>query len=259
MKAYELLLQGKALRDGLNANDTAKARVLFERALELDPNYARVYMYLADTYVVDLWLGLADNDAPHHALEMARKGASLDNKDVYIQDQLGYAYLCAGLWDDADMQFQKTLFQIVNEAESMAWCGYGFLLLGQPEKALEVVVEAVRLDPLHPPALDWIFGQIHFHLGHYDKAVGFLIGEALLNSLAHAFLVSAYAHSGREDDAKTALRSFVVHRRKELHSRGIVVDSDTIISLAGGFRMMWRRAEDWEHIVSGLSIAGLPH
>ncbi|NIP90240.1 MAG: tetratricopeptide repeat protein, partial [Gammaproteobacteria bacterium] len=63
MKAYELMLRAKALRDGLNAEDTAEARSLLERAIELDPDYARAYMYLADTYVVDLWLGLADEEA----------------------------------------------------------------------------------------------------------------------------------------------------------------------------------------------------
>ncbi len=131
MKAYELLLRGKALRDGLNPKDTARAKEYFEKVLNLDPNYARAYMYLADTFVVDMWLGLADPDAPKHALEIARKGAALDNNDVYIQDQLGYAYLSAQMWDQANVQFEKTLFRIVNEAESMAWCGYGFLLLSR--------------------------------------------------------------------------------------------------------------------------------
>jgi len=258
MRAYELLLQGKALRDGLNAEDTAKARVLYEKALKLDPRYARVYMYLADTYVVDSWLGLADEHAPRHALEIARKGAALDNKDVYIQDQLGYALLCAGLWDDADVQFEKTLAQIVNEAESMAWCGYGFLLLGRHEKACEVVLEAMRLDPLHPPALDWILGQVRFFMKQYDDVIRVLIGEALLNSLAHAFLVAAYAHSGRSKEASAALTSFIARRHSELNSRGISVDDDSITTLAAGFKKMWRSADDWDHLASGLKKAGLP-
>ena len=59
-------------------------------------------MYLSDTYIIDLWLGLAEPDAKEHALSIARKGAALDNRDVYIQDQLGFAYLCAGLWDEAE-------------------------------------------------------------------------------------------------------------------------------------------------------------
>ncbi len=258
MKAYELLLKGKALRDGLNATDNAKAKTFFQKALELDPGYARAYMYLADTYVVDLWLGLAETNAPTHALETARKGAALDNRDVYIQDQLGYAYLCAGLWDQADTQFCKTLSMIVNEAESMAWCGYGFLLLGQHEKARDVVVKAMRLDPLHPPALDWILGQVYFFAGRYDDAVSKLIGEARLNSLADAFLTAAYAHAGRQREAESALQSFVVNRKKELTERGFHVVTDNLISLAGGFKGMWRRETDWDHLASGLLKARLP-
>ena len=160
MKAYELMLRSKALRDGLNARDTAKARALLERDIALDPSIARSYMYLSDTYVIDLWLGLAGSDASDHILQIARNGAALDNRDVYIQDQLGIAYLCAGLWDEANAQFEKTLSQIENEAESMAWCGYAFLLLGRHEKGREVVSEAMRLDPLPPPSIDWIMGQI---------------------------------------------------------------------------------------------------
>ncbi|MEP4768931.1 MAG: adenylate/guanylate cyclase domain-containing protein [Roseibium sp.] len=258
LKAYELLLRGKALRDGLNAADNASAKRYFEKALAIDPNYARIYMYLADTYVVDLWLGLADADAPTQALEIARKGAALDNKDVYIQDQLGYAYLCAGLWDQADTQFHKTLSLIENEAESMAWCGYGFLLLGQHEKARVIVVEAMRLDPLHPPSLDWIIGQVYFLLGRYDDAVSKLIGEARLNSLASAFLTAAYAHSGRQNEAQASLQSFVRHRHQELSSRGLAAPRNTLRALAGGFQPMWRNLSDWEHLASGLRQAGLP-
>ncbi|WP_299352866.1 adenylate/guanylate cyclase domain-containing protein [uncultured Shimia sp.] len=258
MQAYELLLKGKALRDGLNAIDNARAKTCFERALEIDPDYARVYMYLADTYVVDLWLGLADTDAPTYALEIARKGAALDNRDVYIQDQLGYAYLCARQWDQADKQFQRTLSLIENEAESMAWCGYGFLLLGQADKARDVVVEAMRLDPMHPPSLDWIMGQIYFFLGRYDDAVSKLIGEARLNSLADAVLVAAYAQSGRQEEAETALRAFVDHRQREYASRGLAAPNTTLTELAGGFRAMWRHGRHWDRLADGLRRAGLP-
>ena len=252
MKAYELLLKGKALRDGLNPEDTARAKTYFEKALQLDASYARAYMYLADTYVVDMWLGLAEEDAAEKALYNARKGAALDNNDVFIQDQLGYAYLCAQLWDQANAQFEKTLSRIVNEAESMAWCGYGFLLLSRHEKAHEVVVEAMRLDPLHPPALDWILGQVYFFLGRFEDAIGKLIGEADLNSLADAFLVAAYAHSGRQKEAEVALQTFTQHRRSELASRGLPTGNDSIEELADGFRPMWRNKEDWDLLLSGL-------
>jgi len=258
MKAYELMLQAKALRDSLNAEDTARARVLLERALELDPQYARACMYLADTYVIDMWLGLAAPEASGMSLTLARRGAALDNNDAYIQDQLGFAYLCEGLWEDAEAQFDKTIAKIVNEAESMAWCGYGFMLLGRHEKARDIVNEAMRLDPLHPPALDWILGQIHYFARRYEDVIQLLIGEALLNSLAHAFLVGAYAQLGRAREARAALGAFTKERRREFNSRNIAVDDDTIDVLAGSFRRMWRNDTDWEHLADGLRKAGLP-
>ncbi|WP_170387545.1 adenylate/guanylate cyclase domain-containing protein [Ruegeria atlantica] len=255
MKAYELMLKGKALRDGLNARDTAKARALLERAVALDPTIARSYMYLSDTYVIDLWLGLADADAPAHTLKIARKGVALDNRDVYIQDQLGFAYLCAGLWSEAEAQFNKTLSMIESEAESMAWCGYAFLLLGLHEKAREVVSEAMALDPLHPPAIDWIKGQVEFFNGNYEAALGFLMGAARLNSLATAFVAASYAQLGRKRDASDALQEFVTERHDEFTSRGIVVEGDTVDSLARGFRSMWRRPDDFERLADGLAAA----
>ena len=257
MKAYELMLRSKALRDGLNARDTAKARALLERAVSLDPSIARSYMYLSDTYVIDLWLGLAEADAPDHVLHIARKGAALDNRDVYIQDQLGFAYLCAGLWDEAEAQFQRTLSLIENEAESMAWCGYGLLLLGKHTSARDVVSEALRLDPLHPPALDWIMGQVEFFCGNFEAALGLLMGEARLNSLAAAFVAASHARLGRKAEAKAALEEFITARHDEFSSRGIDVTQDTLQSLAQGFRTMWRRPEDFEQLANGLKLAGL--
>jgi TolB-like protein len=257
MQAHELMLQAKALRDRLNAEDNAEARRLLEKALELDPRHARAHMYLADTYVVDRWLGLATEEASGVSLQLARRGAGLDSNDVYIQDQLGYAYLCEGLWEDAEVQFEKTIAAIVNEAESMAWCGYGFMLLGRHERAREITLEAMRLDPLHPPALDWILGQIHYFARQYEDVIRLLIGEALLNSLAHAFLVGAYAQLGRNREARAALNAFIAERQREFESRGIAVESQTVSALAGSYRAMWRDAEDWEHLADGLRKAGL--
>ena len=257
MKAYELMLRGKTLRDSLNAEDTARARELFERALKLDPSYARAYMYLADTYVVDHWLGLSDDNGADMALQLARKGAALDNKDVFIQDQLGFAHLCAGLWQDAEVQFDKTLSQIVNEAESMAWCGYGFMMLVQPQKALEILERATKLDPLHPPALDWILGQIYFFCGRYGDVIRVLIGEAMLNSLSHAFLTCAYAELGRTAEAQDALGGFITQRKQEFASRNLPVNDDSLQSLAGSFHKLWCRQEDWDRLTEGLRKAGL--
>lgn len=139
----------------------------------------------------------------------------------------------------------------------MAWCGYAFLLLGQHEKARDVVSEAMALDPLHPPAIDWIMGQVEFFNGNYEAVLGFLMGAARLNSLVTAFVAASYAQLERERDASDALREFVTERHDEFTSRGIVVEDDTVDSLARGFRSMWRRQDDFERLADGLRASGL--
>ncbi len=257
MKAYDYMLQGKAYRDQLSAKGNASARICCEKAIALDPRYARAYMYLSDSHIVDTWLGLACIDAPELAMKYAREAAILDGSDMYIQDHLGFAHLCNGLWREAEVQFDKTLVKIVNEAESMAWCGYAYLLMGNLDKAQTVVLEAMRMDPLHPPTLDWILGQIYFFKEEYEKVLDIMYGKALLNSLAYAFVTAAHAYLGHQESAQIALQAFISERNREFSSRGIVLKEENIEALAGSYRVMWRRESSWSHLANGLKLAGL--
>jgi len=258
MKAYELMLQGKAYRDLLSAEGNVKARRCCLKAIELDPRYARAYMYLSDSYIVDIWLGVAGSDAQDLAMQYAREAAQLDSNDVYIQDHLGFAHLCCGLWREAEVQFDKTLLNIVNEAESLAWCGYGYMLMGNLEKARTVVLEAMRLDPLHPPTLDWILGQINFFEEKYEDVIDVMYGKALLNSLAYAFVTAAHAFLGHSESTQLSLNAFISERRNEFSSRGIEVTESTVETLAGAYKHMWRDPSSWEKLAQGLRLAGLP-
>jgi adenylate cyclase len=257
VRAYELMLQGKSLRDGLNAKDMDQARQVLEKAIKLDPRYARAHMYLSDTLVIDLWLGLASEGDLELAYQLALKAVELDGNDVFIQDHLGYAYLCKGYWEEANTQFEKTLSKIVNEAESLAWTGYAFLLMGHHQKALDIVLEASRLDPLHPRSFDWILGQVFLFNGRAEDTVRVLHRDSLLNSLGCATLVCAYAELGREHDSRIALEHFVDERHREFGARQMAVEDNSITSLAGGYRKMWRHQADWERIADGLRAAGL--
>ena len=112
--------------------------------------------------------------------------------------------------------------------------------------------------PLHPPALDWILGQVYFCANRYEDVIRVLMGEAMLNSVSHAFLTAAFAHLGRDHEAHQALSAFIAERHKEFASRDLAVKSETISTLAGGYRKMWRNQSDWQHLADGLRKAGLP-
>jgi TolB-like protein/class 3 adenylate cyclase len=258
IKAYECILQAKSIRDSFNAEDTERARDLFEKAIELDPRYARAYGYLSDTYLVDILLGLGTAGTVKKMGELMRKAAALDRNDIAIQNMFGYAYIVEGRWENAELQFNKSLQKIVNEAEQMLWCGYGLMMIGRPEQARDIVLEAMQLDPLHPSSFEWTLGQTCFFAQCYEDVIRVLMGEALLNSLAYGCLVGAYAHLGRIDEARSTLESFITARHKEFSSRNIVVEDDTIATLAGGYQKLWQQEAYWNVFADGLRKAGLP-
>ncbi len=116
-----------------------------------------------------------------------------------------------------------------------------------------------RTRPDAPATYGWIRGQIFSLNGQFEEAIEELMGASTLNSLAQAFLVGGYARMASREDANLALNDFVEMRRREQTSRNLPVHAKTVADLAGGFRAMWLRKEDWEHIASELALAGLSH
>ena len=255
--AHELMLRGKMLRDRLSADAMLEARRVLQQAVALDASNARAQMYLSDTYVIDGWLGLGDDRTADRALRHARLAVAADHSDVFVQDHLGFAYLSNGMWQDGRAQIERTLQAIRHEVESSAWCGYALALLGDREAALREVLDATSRDQMPLATFGWIRGQVFSLNGRYDEAIDALRGAASLNSLALAFLAGDYARLGRVKEAGAVLAEFVSERRAELVSRDIPVGGDSVATLAGGFRDMWCKARDWQHIADGLELAGL--
>ncbi len=256
MKAYELMLRGRSIRDRFNAESTERARQLFQKAIELDPYYARAYANLADTYFVDFMLGLSDEVSSGRMAALVQKAAELDSADVHIQEQMGFAYIADNAWDAASVQFERAIPQVQNHAEVGLWCGYGLMMLGRHAEALDLVQRAIDMDPLRPLSFGWVHGQVLYMAGKYEEAVRVLQAGTLLNSLGHACRVGAYARLGAPE-AQMALDEFKTERRREFASRGIKLSEETVETLASGYRGMWRREQDWALIAEGLQLAGL--
>lgn len=257
LSAHELMLRGKQLRDKLAAGAMLEARGVLVQAIKRDPQNARAQMYLSDTYVIDGWLGLNDADGARRALAHARLAVAADPRDVFVQDHLGFAFLSNGMWQDGQAQIDSTLRKIGNEIESNAWCGFALSILGDHKRAeIEVLRSTIR-DPLPPATFGWIRGQVFSLNGRFEESIGELMGAAALNSLSKAFLAGAYARVGRKADASLALEDYIETRRAEFACRQMAIPEVTVQGLAGGYRAMWKRQQDWDHIALGLSQAGL--
>ena len=95
LRAYDYWLRGKNLLDFWQRSALSEARRCFERAIEIDPGFARAYSGLGLTY---LWMSFysAWNDGVRSpedkAEQLALKAAGLDPTDHQPHVALGWIY-----------------------------------------------------------------------------------------------------------------------------------------------------------------------
>ena len=246
------------MRDGFSAERNLKARKLFEKTVELDPQNGSGWGYLQDTYVVDWMLGVLKEGDAKKIYDYIIKSLELDPGNLAAHDGLGYAYLVLGRWQDADTQFERTANMLTNQAEQFLWCGYGHSLVGRHADALRLVKHAIAIDPLHPSSYEWVLGQVQFLNRDFEGACRTLTAAALLNSIAYAYKIVSLVELGRLDEAKKLLRDFCDIRQGELSSRGMPAKKKTLEQLVSGFRVFLQSDDDWELIQKGMNAAGLP-
>ncbi|WP_176228617.1 BTAD domain-containing putative transcriptional regulator [Roseovarius litorisediminis] len=258
LQAYELMILGKRLRDTISLEGNLEARALLEQAVKKDQGLARSHMYLSDSYVVQHWFGPLDASGKERALYHARRAVALDPRDVHIQDHLGFALLVMGHWDAAEAQIRNALSMAENEIESLSWCGYALLMLGKHDEAADIIEAVAKRRTTLPPTFEWILGQLLSFQGRDAEVVQTLNGASLLNSTGLAFRAGSQARLGMLEEARFTLAEFKEARLRDQRLAGTKAKANTIESALGGFRVLWRRQEDWEHIAQGLRLSGMP-
>ncbi|MDX1429661.1 MAG: adenylate/guanylate cyclase domain-containing protein, partial [Rhodothermales bacterium] len=97
LEAYDWFLRGREQWWRLTKQTNADARKMFERAIELDPNFAMATAFLAGTHLIDhfnQWSESAEQSVRLHA-ELARRAVALNDQDSFARVQLGMAHMAA--------------------------------------------------------------------------------------------------------------------------------------------------------------------
>ena len=213
LEAYSLYLQG---RNSWNKRDEAnltKSIEYFEKAIEIDPNYALAYAGLGDAYYV---LGQNGIWSPEKALPKA-KAAAL--KALEIDNKLAEAHTSlAGImvdyeWDfaGAEKEFKLAIELKPNYATAHAWYAGLFSGLGLHEEAIREVKIARNLDPLSP-RIGQNVGIYLYYARRYDQAIEEL-NKALEVDPNHAAIYEtlgwAYEAMGKYNEAVKSYLRFI--------------------------------------------------
>ena len=172
MAAYDYVLRGDALPIGVPEAE-AEARRLFQKAIDIDPGYARAYASLGAYHIFE-WSRDLDTPAAtlDRSLELTKKAVALDDGDDFCHAMLGRAHMFRRDHELADYHFRKALALNPNSPSLMAVLGILYGFRGEPERGLDYFREALAIAPHFDPPWYWRNRAIVHFLAHaYEEAI----------------------------------------------------------------------------------------
>ena len=175
-EAYDYYLQGFHHLPKRTREDNIRARKLFQKAIELDPNFSSAYVGLAKTRMFAVNWGFTEfpNIAIQEALELAQKAVEIDDFNASAHGELGYIYMRHGEYDIAKNELQRAIDLNPNDRVSYRRIGAVLLYSGYPDKSLEWYMKLMKSDPYISPGLYMNIGIAYYLLGDDDNAIDWL-------------------------------------------------------------------------------------
>jgi len=206
MEAYDSLLQGLESQNRYTKEANVQARQMFERAIDLDPEFALAYAALGFTHFHEWTFGWSqDPQSLEHAFELAQRTLDLDDSLPLAHHLLGKVYLWKKQHEKAIAELEKAIALSPNDADELAGLGYILNWAGRPEEAIGLVKKAMRLNPIYPAYYSWELGHAYFLMGRYEEAIETLKRVLGRNSdfmPAHVYLAASYSEIGRKEEAR---------------------------------------------------------
>ncbi|HEV8718235.1 MAG TPA: tetratricopeptide repeat protein [Candidatus Binatia bacterium] len=203
--AYDAVLRGLEYYWRLTQEANIQARQLWERAIELDPQYAEAYAWLGWSYLTEwTWQWSRDPQTLEQAFTLAQKAIVLDDSLPAAHMVLGSVYLFKGQHEQALAEGEQALALDPNFAEGHAALAGILLFAGRPEGAIGLVEKALRLSPHAPAWYIVLLGSAYRLAGQYEEAMA-AYKRALLRNPdflpAHRVLAAVYSELGRDEEA----------------------------------------------------------
>jgi TolB-like protein/Tfp pilus assembly protein PilF len=210
LTAYDSLLRGLSHFSRLTKEENAKARKMFERAVELDPEFAFAYGLLGFAHLMDYSIGWhRDPGTLEQVSKFARKALSLDDSSSLAHVLLSEVYITEGQFEQANSLAERALSLNPNNADAYLSMGRTLDSVGRSEEAVEAIKKAMQLDPHHAAYYNTSLARAYRNLGQYEEAIASL-KEALARNpdwiVAFLQLAQVYQDLGQYKEAIASLK-----------------------------------------------------
>ena len=207
LTAYEYFLQGLTHYGQRFQQANQLARENIEKAITLDPNFARAYSVLANTHRADFINRWTKN--PNDSIQLAEKFV---RTAIELDPDLAQAYFVKGLIHREQKQHNEAMASAANAIVLNPSYADAFILLASvmcyshsPTNSITLIDKAVRLNPNHSTNYKFHLGQCQYVLGKYQDAIQTFedtIARNPTSQRTNLWLAASYAHVGRIEDAR---------------------------------------------------------
>ena len=168
----------------------------FSQAILRDPNYAKAYVGLADSYnLLREFASMSDSEAYARAFAAPSKAADLDPNSAEAHATLGFIYF----WSKRDpaaasREFERAITLNPNYVDAYHWYGNVLVNLGRSNDGLVYLSRAQELDPASP-SIRAAKGVALVTVGRRDEGVSLLKQMEATDldfSSPHTYLAAVY-------------------------------------------------------------------
>ncbi len=249
LDAYFKVLEGREQSSRFNKEGNAMARLLFEQAIALDPNYAMAYWRLSATHLADLILD--STKSPKGSLKQAeklvQKALALNGALAEAHALLGRVYLAKRQYEQAIAEGERAIAINPNSPIAQYALAFSLTRVGKYEEAIALYKKAMRSDPIPSTSLLTMLGNAYILAGRYEDGISTLkkvLRRSPNNLWAHVGLAIGYSSSDREEEARN-------------EAIEILRIDPKFSPKHFGKRLMYKDQADTDRIIGALRKAGL--
>ena len=171
-EAYDAYMKGQYYWDQLTPEALQTALQYFNKAIEIDPDWAPPYAGVALFWIGVRQMGLAPSSITvPNIYKYLNKTIELDPNSALTHATTAGAAVWTGYdWEKGEREFLKTIELAPNDAMNRAYYAHLLMFLKRQDEALTQAKIALDLDPLNP-LIQGLVAVVHWHYGNYDKSI----------------------------------------------------------------------------------------
>jgi len=224
LDAWDCYLRGASYLNELAPENIFKARAMLERAIAIDPTYAKAHSRLGLSYHRELWLYVAEDrdEAARRLMEAAVRAVALDDADSASHWVLAVANFWPPLGDKdvAVREVGRALALNPADVDANFTCGTSLLHAGRGAEAVPHLETALRISPRDPMRSMFLINLAYAYFLARRMAEAERTAREILETGApqglpeqlriyvNTILVSALGHLGRANDARALIDRF---------------------------------------------------